>query len=126
MQFCQELFLYFVRQNSRIPLATIHPFTIYFKESISAAVTRENFTVISGCQKHDSDTVYFKDIINQPPKKIVYFSDGSAAQYKNQKNFLNLTLHQDFRVPAEWRFVATSHGNSHCDSLGGTLKRLAT
>jgi hypothetical protein len=34
--------------------------------------------------------------------KIVYFSHGSAAQYKNRKNLLNLTLHEeDFGVRAE-------------------------
>jgi hypothetical protein len=39
------------------------------------------------------------------------------------KTFLNFALHvEDFRVPAEWHFFATSHGNSTCDALGGTLK----
>ncbi|KAJ4440634.1 hypothetical protein ANN_08781 [Periplaneta americana] len=31
----------------------------------------------------------------------------------------------DFQVAAEWHFFATSHGKSLCDSVGGTLKRLA-
>jgi hypothetical protein len=35
-------------------------------------------------------------------KKIVYFSDGSAAQYKNTKKLLIITCHnKDFGVPAE-------------------------
>ena len=35
-------------------------------------------------------------------QKIFYFSDGSAAQYKNKKNFSNLSHHkQDFGVDAE-------------------------
>jgi Flp pilus assembly secretin CpaC len=59
--------------------------------------------------------------INQPLKKIIYFSDGSAAQYKNRKNVLILKIHQDFEVPVEWHFFATSHGKNICNSLGGTL-----
>ncbi len=60
-------------------------------------------------------------------KKNYYFSDGcSSAQYKNCKNFLNLTLHEDnFGIPAEWHFFATSYGKIACDSIGGTVKRLA-
>ena len=60
------------------------------------------------------------------PKKIIYFSDGAAPQYKNRKNFLNLCHHKDdFGVKAEWHFSATSHGKGACDGLGGTVKRLA-
>lgn len=58
--------------------------------------------------------------------KILYFSDGSGAQYKNKKNFVNLTCHEkDFGLVAEWHFFPTSHGKGACDGLGGTLKRLA-
>ena len=58
--------------------------------------------------------------------KVFYFSDGSGAQYKNFKNFANLTFHkQDFGIEAEWHFFATSHGKNACDGVGGTLKRLA-
>jgi len=59
--------------------------------------------------------------------KIVYFSDGCGAQYKNRKNFLNLCHHTtDFNVAAEWVFFATSHGKSPCHGIGGTGKRTAT
>ena len=52
--------------------------------------------------------------------------DGSAAQYKNQKIFINLCYHHsDFGVQAEWHFYATSHGKGPCDGIGGTVKRLA-
>ena len=58
--------------------------------------------------------------------KIFYFTDGSAAQYKNRKNFLNLCYHESgFGVQAEWHFYATSHGKEPCDGIGGTVKRLA-
>lgn len=59
-------------------------------------------------------------------KKIYYFSDGSAAQYKNRKNFTNLCFHKDdFDIDAEWHFSATAHGKGPCDGVGGTVKRLA-
>ena len=59
--------------------------------------------------------------------KMVYFSDGCAAQHKNCKNFLNLCNHEsDFGMPAEWHFFATSHGKGPCDGIGGTVKCLAT
>ena len=60
------------------------------------------------------------------PKKIIYFSDGAALQYKNRKNFLNLCHHKDdFGVKAEWNFSPISHGKGACDGLGGTVKRIA-
>ena len=59
-------------------------------------------------------------------KKIIYFSDGTAAQYKNYKNFLNLLHHEtDFSKRVEWHFFATLHGKNACDGVGGTIKRLA-
>jgi hypothetical protein len=58
--------------------------------------------------------------------KRLHFSHGSAAQYKKRKSFLNLTLHEEHSgVLHEWHFFATSHGNCACDTLGGTVKRLA-
>ena len=85
-------------------------------------ITREN--------RHDPIVVHLfrKVLINflknqlRQPNKIIYFSDGCAAQYKNQKNFVNLCHHnEDFGVPAEWHFFATSHGKGPCN----TVKRLA-
>ncbi len=84
---------------------------------------------------HDTIAVYLfqkklvtflKQVLHTAPKKIIYFSDGAASQYKNRKNFLNLCNHeQDFGVKAEWHFSATSHGKGACDGVGGTVKRLA-
>ena len=57
---------------------------------------------------------------------MIYFSDGCAGQYKNCKNFINLCHHlEDFGIPAEWHFFATSHGKGPCDGLGGVVKRQA-
>ncbi len=64
--------------------------------------------------------------VQQQIKKVIYFSDGAASQYKNCKNFINLCYHKDdFCVCAEWHFFATSHGKGPCDGIGGTVKRLA-
>jgi len=58
-------------------------------------------------------------------RKVLYFSDGAASQYKNYKNFCNLLHHNDdFQAEAECHFFATSHGKSACDGIGGTVKRL--
>jgi hypothetical protein len=70
---------------------------------------------------------FLRDNINQPVKKIICFSDGSPAQYKNLKHFLSFILHQEGSVvPSEWHFFATFYGKSICDGLGRALKWLAT
>ena len=46
---------------------------------------------------------------------------------KTEIFFINLCHHfEDFNVPAEWHFFATSHGKTAADGVAGTLKRLAT
>lgn len=90
--------------------------------------------MISDSLRHDTVAVhvFLNKLVIQLKQKfpevkyIQYFSDGSAAQYKNYKNFVNLCHHKnDFDVCAEWNFFATSHGKSPCDGIGGTVKRLA-
>lgn len=95
--------------------ATIHAFVAYFQQSESSEISHLNFVIISDCLNHDTIAVYLfqkrlisflKCSLTCIPKKIIYFSDGSAAQYKNQKNFLNLCKHKsDFGIiAAEWHF----------------------
>ena len=113
--------------------ATIHPFVAYYMDSDE--LCHLSYVVISDCNHHDTIAVhlYQKYLIEHltkrfglPPYKVYYFSDGAASQYKNRKNFINLCHHQDdFGVPAEWHFSATSHGKGACDGVGGSLKRLA-
>lgn len=112
--------------------ATVHPFVIYYREN--GKLKHVSSVVISDCLEHNTVAVYtfqkkliallkskFKTI-----KKIYYFSDGCAGQYKNKKNFINLCHHEkDFGIKAEWHFFATSHGKGACDGLGGLLKRWA-
>lgn len=112
--------------------ATVHPFVIYYKRQKTEHVS---FVIISDCLQHNTVTVYcfqkkliefMKSKFGDNVKKIYYFSDGSAAQYKNRKNFTNLCFHKDdFDIDAEWHFSATAHGKGPCDGVGGTVKRLA-
>jgi len=112
--------------------ATIFPCVIYFKSDCK--IQHMNVVFISECLKHDTVAVYTfmkKLILMLKSKftnlgKVFYFSDGSAAQFKNCKNFLNLcNHHKDFQLEAEWHFFASAHGKSACDGLGGTIKRMA-
>ena len=114
--------------------ATIHPFVVYYRESDSSELRHLNFVVISNCMNHDTVVVhlfltsFLKHALAFFPLKIIYFSDGAASQYKNQKNFIILcSRHQaDLGISTEWHFSATSHGKGACHGLGGTVKRLAT
>ena len=70
----------------------IHPFVIYYRDLDE--LHHISYVVISECLHHDTVAVYLfkKNLIKflkekYLPCKIFYFSDGSAAQYKNRKNF---------------------------------------
>ena len=112
---------------------TLHPFTVYFRDD-TGDLQCQSFCVVSDDHSHSAVTVhkFLSDLIHchlrvQFPqlKKIHYFSDGAASQYKNCKNFTNLCYHKDdFGIVGEWNFFATSHGKSPCDGIGGTVKRL--
>jgi len=120
--------------------ATLHPFVCYYAASNhddgdeQSNIEHLSFVVISESNSHDTIAVHlFQRVLIEfltntirKPTKILYFSDGCAAQYKNRKNFVNLCHHEDdFGMPAEWHFFATSHGKGPCDGVGGTVKRLA-
>lgn len=114
--------------------ATIHPFVVYYRNTDQGDLEHISFCIISEYLVHDTASVHLfqKHLISylkekhSGMRKIYYFSDGAAGQYKNRKNFANLVHHDhDFQVSAEWNFFATSHGKSSCDGVGGTVKRLA-
>jgi hypothetical protein len=78
--------------------ATTHPSVIYFKTDV-LNTEHETLVMISDCLKHDSILVhslqlhlisFLKTHLNHHWKETVYFSDGSAAQYKqtNRKPYL--------------------------------------
>ena len=65
---------------------------------------------------HGINTVYtFQEILLNEIKefipnlkKVSYFTDGAAGQYKNKSNFINLCHHElDFGCTAIWNFSAT-------------------
>ena len=114
-------------------MVTLHPFVYYYKDE--GQICHGNFVLISDCNKHDTVAVHLfqRRLINHLHEKfqyvsnIVYFSDGCAGQYKKLKNVLNLYLHEEnFDIPAEWHFLATSHGKGPSDGTGGTIKHEAT
>ena len=108
-------------------------FAIYYRGD-DGEIGMKSFVISSECLHHDTIAVYvfqehlvhFIKKIFRKISKILYFSDEASGQYKNRKNFINLTHHQDdFGFAAEWHFFPTSHGKGACDGLGGTSKRLA-
>ena len=111
---------------------TLHPVVIYIKQDEHEKLVSHSYCFLSDDLTHDTSFVWnlqntlCSDIKGKFPqiKKLEYFSDGCAGQYKNFKNFLNLTYHvEDFCIDASWTFFATSHGKSPCDGVGGTVKR---
>ena len=111
--------------------ATLHPVVMYYKEN--GTVKHKSFCVISDIElHHDVSMVYeiqavfltYLKACHPKVSKVEYFSDGSAAQYKNKYNLVNLGMHKrDFGFDAEWNFFANAHGKSPCDGIGGTVKR---
>ena len=118
----------FYWENSQ---TTLHPFVVYYR--LNNILKNKCYYVISNCMHHDTISVhvFLSELLTELKtflsfELIHYFSDGSAAQYKNFKNFMNLCHHYtDYGIRAEWNFFATSHGKSPCDGIGGTVKRLA-
>ena len=93
--------------------ATLHPFVIYFKENNS--LKHISYVAISESLKHDTNAIHlfqrqltsFLKSEVRDVRKIIYFSDGASAQYKNRKNFVNTCFHEeDFGVGVEWLFFA--------------------
>lgn len=111
------------------PQCTLHPICIYFKADNELKI--KSLIIIAENLKHNVEAVYqfqtkLVEYVKRQygNKKIIFFTDGAASQYKNKKNFLNLCLFErDFGLKAIWNFFATSHGKSPCDALGGAFKR---
>lgn len=82
--------------------ATLHPFVCYYKVATgneacssenSSEIRHVSFVVISESNTHHTVAIHlFQKILIQfliakigKPQKMIYFSDGCAAQYKNRK-----------------------------------------
>lgn len=112
--------------------ATIYTVVIYYK--IDKQLTHKSLVIVSDCLSHDAIAVHLYseitidwiNFLSSNAKKIYFFSDGALQQYKNYKNFVNLSKYeQAYKVKVEWNFFATTHGKGPCDGLGGTVKRMA-
>ena len=108
---------------------TLHPIVMYHGNPL---LTTYSFCFLSDDLTHDVGFVYAlqKKLtqyihVNFPQINFIeYFLDGCNGQYKNYKNFLNLTYHKhDFGIGASWSLFATSHGKSPCDGIDGMVKR---
>ncbi|KAF4531816.1 hypothetical protein B566_EDAN014870 [Ephemera danica] len=80
--------------------ATIHVSVVYYVED--GELKHFSHVVVSDCHKHVTTAVHIylrklkihiREKIRPPLLKIIFFSDGSAAEYKNKFNYLNLTYH---------------------------------
>ena len=91
----------------------IHPVALYYKNNENDLI-QKSLCFISDYLCHN--TVFYKIFqeittvvhheLNEEIKKIEYFSDGCAAQYKNYKNLLNLCCHKtDFGMDCSWSFL---------------------
>lgn len=114
--------------------AIMHPFVVYYKRN-DQKLGSISFCIISDCLKNDTVTVHtflsklipLLKIKFPELKNIEYFSDGSAVQCKNFKNFINLCITVIFRSMQSGIFLqpVMVSGKSPCDGIGSTAKRLA-
>ena len=81
--------------------ATIHPLVCYYRRDVLDEIPEHtSFVIISECNIHDTVAVhlfqklliqFLTDKLGQHLKRICYFSDGCAAQYKNWKNLTSVS-----------------------------------
>lgn len=94
---------------------------------------KHSYIVISNELSHDKCTVWvflhkiIQDLkIHYPSlKKVLIFSDGCAAQFKNRFTLSNICHSKsNWGVDVEWSFFASSHGKGAVDGVGATAKRM--
>ena len=109
---------------------TVHPVVIHVRDGGTVKV--DSMCFLSNDLSHDTSFVWAlqrevcKYIRAKYPhiKIIEYYSDGCGGQYKNYKNFINLSYHlEDFGFIAIWIFFASCHGKSNCDGIKAATKR---
>jgi hypothetical protein len=116
---------------------TVHSFCIYYRKDDRNEPYFQSLVMIAESIKHDITAVhlfetklvtYLKQRLYMSEiKKIYFFSDGAAGQYKNKKNFFNICqFKEEYHIDVEWHFFGSYHWKSPCDAIGGTVKRIAT
>lgn len=110
---------------------TVHPFYCTWSDD-GQAVQHKAYIVISDCLSHNATVIeafrrkFVEQFKNNHPdiKKLYYVSDGTGAQYKNYKNFINLMHHRiNYGIHAEHHFTVSYHGKSQCDAMSAVVKR---
>lgn len=109
---------------------TIYTCATYFRE-LDGTLQHQSYAVISDDLSHSKDSVkvFNEQILNDLQsiknniKKVHYWSDGAASQFKNRYMFANLLFHkEELNMEADWSFFETAHGKGAVDGIGGALK----
>ena len=111
--------------------ATVHPIVLFYKCLNCSEQVQESCVFISPDNKHDHHAVHmFQDQVrthltakNVPMLHHVQFSDGCPGQYKSIGPFYMCATSKNSEERA---FFGSRHGKGPCDSVGGTVKNLAT
>jgi hypothetical protein len=111
--------------------ATVHPIVLFYKCVDCCEQVQEACVFISPDNKHDHQAVaWFQEQVrthltakNVPMLHHVQFSDGCPSQYKSIGPFYTCATSKNSEERA---FFGSRHGKGPCDSVGGTVKSLAT
>ena len=93
--------------------------------------------LLSDINDHDTTTVvpstayvlnYIKEHFGDNVHDTEIWTDGPSSQFINKYifAFIGITLPQLKAYKVFWSYSATSHGKGAVDSIGGTIKRVAT
>ena len=119
--------------NDPASSVTIYTAVLYYRQSNDPHVLRSQcYAVISDAPRHTtSEAKAFNKAIledftsNNPIKKIIAWTDGAAAHFKNR--FMMTTMPDDTYLSGieyeSWNFFESYHGKGAHDGVGATLKR---
>lgn len=114
---------YYSRQQ-----VTVHPMVVSIWTE--CGIIRDSVVVVSDDLKHDAFAVrYFVSILDghltlKYPfiTKIIFWSDGCAAQYKSAKPFYNIAKNLFQHRAVEWNFFGSRHGKGPSDGESAVVK----
>ena len=112
---------------------TIHPMVITLKQQ-SGTTIRDSVVAVSNDLKHDSTAVsqFVKvldahlSIMYPPIQRMVFWSDGCAAQYKSAQPFYRIANRFDQHRSLEWNYFGSNHGEGPSDGESGIVKTFAS
>jgi hypothetical protein len=114
---------------------TLHPFyCVWADQEAPDTFHKHTFMSMSDCLEHNASVIeafrrsFMEKFISKHQgwlKKIYFISDGTGAQYKNYKNFINLMQYENkYHIKVEAHFTVSYHGKSECDAKCAVTKRL--